>query len=181
MALIKEWENNNSVTYLDLVAETWPTEVKPFLATKVKNEATWMMEVKDKIAEVSGVVTDVVKNETSYKGKPVRAFKIKIVDWDETYIISPTLTNASKNMLNACLGSIMEVVTIKPYLNKAWYPDISVKKWGDFAPTKFKYNDKDLFDKIWEAAADNFGTNIVLEEVKNEVENEEIDISDIPF
>ena len=38
------------------------------------------MEVKDKIAEVSGVVTDVVKNETSYKGKPVRAFKIKIVD-----------------------------------------------------------------------------------------------------
>ena len=179
MALIKEWETSGSVIYLDLVAETWPTEDKPFLATKVKNEKTWRMDIEDKIAEVSWIVTQVVKNETSYKWQPVRAFKIKIVDWDETYIISPTLTNASKNMINACLGSLGENITIKPYLNKVWYPDVSVKSWWNFASTLFEYNDKDLFDKIWDASADSFGDS----KVEDKIEDMEGDINmeDIPF
>ena len=173
MWLVKQWEREQNVTYIDFNATTWPTEVEPYFCSKRKDETTWELVVDEKYESISWEVVSVTKNETEFKWKPVRAFRIKLVDWEDTIIISPTLTNASKNMLNACLGSIGKEISLRPYLNKAWYPDVSAKfDWG-FAPTQFVYNDEKLNDKIWESAS---------EPNSQEVESQaEISAEDIPF
>ncbi len=154
MALIEQWtEQTEGAIYIDFVSKTWPTEEAPYFCTKTKNE-NGGYNVDKKYSEIGGTVISVVKNETEYNGRPVRAFHITLEDWEDKIIISPTLTNASRNMLNALLWSVGEVITLKPYLNKAGYPDVSCKVAGTFAKTLCEYNDKEIADKIWAGASE---------------------------
>jgi hypothetical protein len=79
MALKEQWQSSESVIYIDFVSEAWPTDTAPFFCTK--KVVDWNREIDKKFGEVSWKIASVVKNETEWKWKPVRAFRINIEDW----------------------------------------------------------------------------------------------------
>jgi len=170
MALLKEgmdeWEKK--FIHIDLFAETWPTEKQPYFIETVK-DWDWYRQW-DKYKWVSWVVKKVEKNPQKWKRDIIKWIKIYLEDVEDgtTIVVKPTLKQASKNLVNACLWSIWKEIVLKPFLNAKWYPDVYATVWGERSPTKFEYNDQDLMDKIWEACSE-------------PQEKEAISPEDIPF
>lgn len=171
--------NNNNNEFksksLKLLAEAGPTTVKPTLALKKKNEATGKYELSWEVFSNISWVIKGIKTSHNWKTwmKEVKWFVLTLEDWDERYYIDATMTNASKDLANMWLVNIWNNVNISLYLNKNWYPSVSVKldDWS-FAKWKFQYPlDKDL---LWNAIKEQ-------EYVPQEGSNNEINIEDIRF
>lgn len=86
-------------------------------------------ETTASFTEVVGKVSWVKWTFTPAKGKrwDIYGFKAFIEDGSEVVVIESTITNASKDMLNALINAKWANVKISLYVNKNGYPSSSVK------------------------------------------------------
>ena len=166
-------EDNKTFVNLKLKSTVWPTEERPVfvvLGDDFKETKETYSKAKGKLLKIKGTFTP-----AKWRMGDIYGFKAFLEDGDEIYVIESTITNASKDLLNALLVNIGKVLDIWLYLNKNGYPTSSVKLSGNFedgnwAQTAFEYNQiyiKKLYEKI--------------EELNAEKEGEEIQNEDIPF
>lgn len=178
--------NETSGINLKLVAQKWPTEVFPKFAVKVKWE-DWKWEVTEETyTKCWGVVTSMKTTNNGKTGHDeVKWFEATLKDWDDTYIIDSTMSNAAKDLANHLLGSIGKKVNISLYLNSNEYPSASVKlDDGAHAPTAldFKGLDKDeLYDKIKDQEAPKKEVKEAPKKETKKETKEEVSVDDIPF
>jgi len=170
MALNNGKNEGEDKTFINLILRSTPgaTDVQPkFVKLNDKFEDT-----DETYSEISGKLTAIKSTHTPAKGKrgEIFWFKAFIEDGDEIYVVSSTLTNASRDLLNALLVSKGKELKINLYLNKHQYPASSVKLAdGNWAQTALEYNkidNKVLFDLInWQT----------------EGKAEELTAEDVPF
>ena len=169
--------NSEDKTFINLKLTATPwvtTEVPKFTVVgedfKLTDEA--YSGVKGKLIKIKGSFTPAKGHMGDIYG-----FKAFLEDWEEIYVIESTITNASKDLLNALLVNVGQVLKVKLYLNKNGYPTSSVKlEDGNWAQTAFEFNqidNKELYNKVVE-----------LEKAGPEAEpdkEEGVSVSDIPF
>lgn len=156
---------------LKLVSEAWPTKEQP----KFEVLGEDFKPTGDTYTELKGKLIKIVGTHTPPKGKrwDVYGFKAFFEDGEEIYVVESTLTNASKDLLNALLVNIQTVLKVNLYLNKNWYPTSSVKlEDGNWAQTSMEYNQIDV-TKLYEA--------IEIASPKQSEASEELAVEDIPF
>ena len=169
MALGNNDKENSTIISLKLLAEAWPTTVRP---TFEEQDSEFKPTGKT-FSKISGKVIWVYTTHNGKTGiKEVKWYRAKIVDGDETYFVKATTSNASKDLFNHFAGSIGEVVNVNLYLNDKWYPTASVKLAdGSHSSTVIPFNEVKpqlLWDTIKEMETPN-------------VKWDDISIEDIPF
>ena len=169
--------NNNTVekkyTNVKLVAVAWPIESKSdapkfhVLDENFNLTDTTYTSIKWKLTWIKSTFTP-----KKWKMWDIYGFKAFIEDWDEVVVIESTITNASKDLLNALINSKDKVIHISLYVNKNWYPTSSVKDeaWA-FIPWVMDFKS---ITPQW--LTDAINNTFVKKE-----ESSEIDISEIPF
>ena len=170
--MLGNWKNEDkNFINLKLTATAWETDISPVftvLGADFKETAETYSQVKWKLIKINPTFTPA-------KGKmgDIYWFKAFLEDGDEMYVVESTITNASKDLLNALLVNIGIVLSISLYLNKRSYPTASVKleDWN-WAQTAFEFSaldNKALYEKMveiqepkvvkvedeWEATAEN--------------------------
>jgi len=167
-----EWGDKKFIN-LKLTSEPGPTKEQP------KFVVLWddFKETEERYSELKGKLTKLVWTHTPPKGKrgDVYGFKAFFEDTtegaNEIYVIESTLTNASKDLLNALLANMWVELKINLYLNKNEYPTSSVKLAdGNWAQTSMEFNKidtKELYEQ--------------LEGLNKEKEWEEITVENMPF
>ena len=164
-----EASTSNNI-YLKLVAEAWPTTTRPHLEKKAKNEATGKYELTwEKFTKIDWVIKNIKSSHNGKTGmKEVKGFSFWLQDWDETYYIDATMTNASKDLANMVLNNIGKKVSLSFYLNKSGYPSTSWKDetWAYLNGLMAYPLDKNA---LW---------NAIDEQT---VKKDEIDMDSIPF
>ena len=174
---IGNWNNSEKeFMNLKLSSTVWPTDEKPMF---VKLGADFK-ETDEKYSFIEWKLIKVKWTHSPAKWKmwDIYWFKAFFEDEGMIYVVESTITNASKDLLNALLVNIWEVLKVTLYLNKNWYPTSSVKldNWN-YAQTAFEYNKldmKELFNAIESVSEE-------VVDTKTSATKKEIDISDIPF
>jgi hypothetical protein len=168
MALTEGKKNSGSSISLKLVAEVWPTKIRPKFV--VKDKDTYQL-TDSEYTEISWVLKS-IETTNNWKTwiKEVKGFKFVIQDWEERYYVDTTLSNASKDLGNSLLANIGKELVISLYINKTEYPTASVKtKDWNFVETFVPYNELDK-EKLWLA--------IKSQEVKKE--DKGLTVEDLP-
>jgi len=147
-----DWGGNKTFINLKLTATPWETTEKPMFVKLGEDFAP----TGEEYSSVEGKLTKIKATHTPAKWRmgDVYWFKAFLEDWEEIYVIESTITNASKDLLNALLVNLGTKLSISLYLNKNGYPTSSVKleDWN-WAQTAFEFNAIDmpwLYDKIVE-------------------------------
>jgi len=146
--------NSEDKTFINLklTSTPWVTEEQP------KFTVIWedFKPTSETYSEVGGKLLKIKGSFTPAKGHmgDIFGFKAFLEDWEEIYVVESTITNASKDLLNALLVNVGQVLKISLYLNKNWYPTSSVKlEDGNWAQTAFEFNkidNKELYNKMVE-------------------------------
>lgn len=146
------WNNNDTKEFVNLKLSSvvWPTDEKPMF---VKLWADFK-ETSEKYSMVEWKLIKIKWSFTPAKWRmwDIYWFKAFFEDEKYIYVIESTITNASKDLLNALLVNLWKELKVVLYLNKNWYPTSSVKlaDWN-YAQTAFEYNKldiKELFNAI---------------------------------
>lgn len=174
MALWNNQENNKNYINLKLVATPGPLE----------NRLDWPKLVKlwEDYKETGETFTNVVWTlkwikptftPAKWKRWDIFWFKAFLEDWEEIYVIESTITNASKDLLNALLNSKWNFVKISLYVNKNWYPTSSVRNELDWFVEWHIKDFKSLTPSLLHWAIEDVFTV--------ETKSNEISVEDIPF
>jgi len=190
MALKKESSNENK-TYIDYIAEQWPTDNTPYFEDK--DEGVKSTNVKGVLKEIYGAKT--IGKHT------VRSMTFVIVDWDGDELhINGSLVQGTKDVFNGLLNNVGNTVAVGIYLNGNKYPTGSVRnEKGDFVDnTFFAFNEIDI-DGMWAEIEANHGFFLkewedarIFVDAKNAPKNapkdaekpskeEDISVENIPF
>jgi len=154
---------------LKLKSTVWPTEEQPKFVKLDEN----FKETNEDYSEMKGKLTKIKATHTPAKWQmgDIYWFKAFLEDWEEIYVIESTITNASKDLLNALLVNVWTTLKINLYLNKNKYPSSSVKleDWN-WAQTSMAYNEIDTA-KLYDA----------IVAMEGPVKEEGVSMSDVPF
>ena len=161
---------------LKLTSTVWPVE-------DIKKDAPVFTKLWDDykptwetFKNVSWKLLKLKSSFTPAKGRmwDIYWFKAFIEDGEEIYVIESTITNASKDLLNALLTQVGNEVKIWVYLNKNLYPSSSVRNSNDeFVEQRFDFKSLDTVTLHAEI-------DIVCPNTKEE-DNWDISIGDIEF
>lgn len=167
---LSNWNNENNKTFINLklVAEVWPTDIRPLFYKVDSNFAL----TNETFSNVEGKLVKVKWTHTPAKGRmgDIYWFKAFVEDGEFIYVLESTITNASKSLLNSLLPSKDKDVKISLYLNKNGYPTASVKVGEDFAEQFMDYK-----------AIDNIALYDAIEKFYPTTKEEELTAEDIPF
>lgn len=174
--------NETEKTYINLklIAVVWPVEDIKRDAPKFIKLDKEFKPIGETFTKVSGKLSWVKKTFTPKKGKMWDIYWFKaFLDQEDgsVVVIESTITNASKDLLNALLANKGKQIEISLYLNKNKYPTSSVREAGEFVPTYVKFNEIDtieLFNSI---------EKVFVKDEDDEVNqgSDDINIEDIPF
>lgn len=172
-------EEVKNYTNVKLVSVPWPVTDKkdsPRFAVLWDN-----YELTDKyFTQIKWKVTWIKSTFTPKKWKmwDIYWFKVFISDIENpnnVLVIESTITNASKDLLNALINSKDKVVNISLYLNKNGYPTASVKtEDGNFIQWALDF--KTLNWETLKAKVDE-----VFKSSEQEIKSNDINLEDIPF
>ena len=146
-------EDKNFIN-LKLTSTPWPIDSKddaPYFERQIDFKSTG-----EKYTSLSGKLVKIKGTHTPAKGKmgDIYWFRAFFEDGDDIYVVDSTITNASKDLLNALLANVWVVLSIALYVNKNNYPASSVKlENGNYAQTKLDFQEAsptNLYEQVKE-------------------------------